>query len=76
MWVDGAPIEAKVLAKDEARAIYDAIVRRMRDPALLEYVGTDAIQANVFPIPPGDERKIEIEYSLSLIHISEPTRPY
>ena len=66
MWVDGAPIEAKVLAKDEARAIYDAIVRRMRDPALLEYVGTDAIQANVFPIPPGDERKIEIEYSYLL----------
>ena len=28
MWVDGAPIEAKVLAKDEARVIYDAIVRR------------------------------------------------
>ncbi len=63
MWVDGAPIEAKILAKDEARAIYDAIVRQLRDPALLEYVGADAIQANVFPIPPGGERKIEIEYS-------------
>jgi Ca-activated chloride channel family protein len=63
MWVDGVPIEAKILAKDKARAIYDAIVRQLRDPALLEYVGTDAIQANVFPIPPGDERKIEIEYS-------------
>lgn len=66
MWVDGQPIEAKILAKDEARAIYDAIVRQLRDPALLEYVGTDAIQANVFPIPPGDERKIEIEYSYLL----------
>jgi Ca-activated chloride channel family protein len=66
MWVDGVPIEAKILAKDEARAIYDAIVRQLRDPALLEYVGTDAIQANVFPIPPGDERKIEIEYSYLL----------
>ncbi|MFZ0544865.1 MAG: VWA domain-containing protein, partial [Candidatus Promineifilaceae bacterium] len=32
-------------------------------PALLEYVGTSAIQANVFPIPPHDERRIEIEYS-------------
>lgn len=66
MWVDDQPIEAKILAKDEARAIYDAIVRQMRDPALLEYVGADAIQANVFPIPPGDERKIEIEYSYLL----------
>jgi Ca-activated chloride channel homolog len=63
MWVDGVPIEAKILDRDEARGIYDAIVRQLRDPALLEYVGQDAIQANVFPIPPNDERKIEIEYS-------------
>jgi Ca-activated chloride channel homolog len=63
MWVDGVPIEAKILEKDEARAIYDAIVRQLRDPALLEYVGSSAIQANVFPIPPGDQRRIEIEYT-------------
>jgi len=63
MWVDGQPIEAKLLPAGEARAIYDAIVRQLRDPALLEYVGHDAIQANVFPIPPGEERLIEIEYS-------------
>ncbi len=63
MWIDGTPIEAKILGKDEARQIYDEIVRQLRDPALLEYVGTDAIQANVFPIPPHQERRIEIEYS-------------
>ncbi|WP_374687442.1 VIT domain-containing protein [Promineifilum sp.] len=63
MWVDGQPIEAKLLPAGEARAIYDAIVRQLRDPALLEYVGHDAIQANVFPIPPGEERLIEIEYT-------------
>jgi Ca-activated chloride channel family protein len=63
MWVDGVPIEAKILGRDEARHIYDEIVRQLRDPALLEYVGTSAIQANVFPIPPRDERRIEIEYS-------------
>ena len=66
MWVDGQAIEAKLLARDEARAIYDAIVRQLRDPALLEYVGQDAIQANVFPIPPGGERRIEIEYTTLL----------
>lgn len=63
MWVDGQPIEAKILEKEEAREIYDTIVRQLRDPALLEYVGTSAIQANVFPIPPHAERRIEIEYS-------------
>ncbi|MCA9978836.1 MAG: hypothetical protein KC413_23915, partial [Anaerolineales bacterium] len=49
MWVDGQPIEAKILEQAEARQIYDEIVRQLRDPALLEYVGTQAIQANVFP---------------------------
>lgn len=63
MWVDGQPIEAKILDAAEARAIYDQIVRQWRDPALLEYVGHDAIQANLFPIPAGDERRVEIEYS-------------
>ncbi len=63
MWIDGQPIEAKILEADEARKIYDEIVRQLRDPALLEYVGTSAIQANVFPIPPREERRIEIAYS-------------
>lgn len=62
MWVNGTPIEAKILPKEEARAIYDEIVRQLRDPALLEYVGSSAIQANIFPIPPHEERRIEIEY--------------
>ncbi len=78
MWVDGVPIEAKILEADEARQIYDEIVRQLRDPALLEYVGTSAIQANVFPIPGHDERLIEIEYSQvlpaenGLIHFTYP----
>ncbi|UCC50949.1 MAG: VWA domain-containing protein, partial [Anaerolineaceae bacterium] len=63
MWVNGQAIEAKILEKEEAREIYDTIVRQLRDPALLEYVGSNAIQANVFPIPPHEERRIEIEYS-------------
>ena len=66
MWVNGVPIEAKLMPAGEARAVYDAIVRQLRDPALLEYIGQDAIQANVFPIPPGEERRIEIEYTTLL----------
>jgi Ca-activated chloride channel family protein len=63
MWVNGKPIEAKILDADQARDIYDQIVRQMRDPALLEYVGAGAIQASVFPIEPFSEVKIEIEYA-------------
>ena len=63
MWVDGKAVHGQILEADEARAIYDDVVRRMKDPALLEYVGRKALKASVFPIPPGEERKIELEYS-------------
>jgi Ca-activated chloride channel family protein len=63
MWVDGTPVEGKILEAGEARRIYEDIVRRRRDPALLEYVGRSALQARIFPIPPGGSRKIELEYS-------------
>ncbi len=63
MWVDGEPIEAEILPAEEARAIYEDIVRRRRDPALLEYVGRDVVQARIFPIPPGGERRIQLEYT-------------
>ncbi len=63
MWVDGEKLEGQVLERDEARGIYEDIVRRRRDPALLEYVGRDAFQASIYPIPPGGERRVELEYS-------------
>ncbi|NLE43307.1 MAG: VWA domain-containing protein [Chloroflexi bacterium] len=63
MWVDGVAVEGQILEADKARAIYEDIVRHRRDPALLEYVGRDAIQARIFPIPPGGKRRIEIEYT-------------
>jgi Ca-activated chloride channel family protein len=62
MFVNGVAIEAKILKADEARNIYNEIVRQMRDPALLEYIGRDLLQANVFPIPPQESRQIEIQY--------------
>ena len=63
MWVDGTPVTGEILEADEARRIYNDIVSRMRDPALLEYVGRDMLKASIFPIPPGEERRIELEYS-------------
>jgi Ca-activated chloride channel family protein len=66
MVVDGQPVEARVLSADEARAIYEEIVRKMRDPALLELIGRGAIQASIFPIEPGAERLIQIRYQQAL----------
>lgn len=63
MWVDGERIEGHLYTKEEARAIYDEIVRQRMDPALLEYIGRDLFQASIFPIEPGDTRRVEIEYT-------------
>ncbi len=63
LWVDGKKVEGKVLDKNEARRIYEDIVRRQRDPALLEYVGRNAFQARIYPIPPQSEKRVEIEYA-------------
>ena len=39
MEINGKQVEAELLAADKARGIYEDIVRKLRDPALLEYAG-------------------------------------
>jgi Ca-activated chloride channel family protein len=63
MYVDGERWEGEILPREEARQIYEDIVRRRLDPALLEYVGRDTFKASIFPIEPGDERRVELTYS-------------
>jgi len=63
MYVDGKRMEGQVLDRNQARQIYEEIVRRQRDPALLEYLGRGAFQARIFPILPHTERRVEISYS-------------
>lgn len=63
MWVDGQRLEAQVLGSDEARRIYEDIVRQRRDPALLEYAGQNAFRARIYPIPAHGEKRVELEYS-------------
>ena len=63
LWMDGEPVEGRVLTREEARQIYEDIVRSMQDPALLEYVDRGAVQASIFPIPAGAESRVELEYT-------------
>jgi Ca-activated chloride channel family protein len=47
----------------QARAIYEEIVRRKRDPALIELAGHGLVRARVFPINAGETRKITLRYT-------------
>jgi Ca-activated chloride channel family protein len=61
--VDGKEISGRLLRKDEARLRYEEIVRRRRDPALLEYIGQNLFQTSVFPVAPGAESTVQIRYA-------------
>ncbi|MEK6258118.1 MAG: VIT domain-containing protein [Planctomycetota bacterium] len=61
--VDGKEFPGKLMAAKEARAVYEAIVRSNKDPALLEWMGMGLFQTSVFPVPPGAERKVVLNYN-------------
>ncbi|MEQ8316083.1 MAG: VIT and VWA domain-containing protein [Phycisphaerales bacterium] len=57
---------AKIMPADEARAIYNRIVASMRDPALLEFVGTSLVRSSVFPVPANGEQTVSMTYDHTL----------
>ena len=63
IWENGKKLVGEVRSREEARAIYDKIVRSMKDPGLLEYAGKDLFQASIFPIPAHSDKKLELTYS-------------
>ncbi|HNW94443.1 MAG TPA: VIT domain-containing protein, partial [bacterium] len=63
MWIDSQPQEATLRTAEEARQIYEDIVRRMQDPALLEYAGRNLFKARVYPVPAHGEKRIALNYS-------------
>jgi Ca-activated chloride channel homolog len=63
IWDGAVRLVGEVRPREEARRIYDEIVRRQRDPGLLEYAGLNLFQASIYPIPPRSEKKLEIKYT-------------
>ncbi|HTG44361.1 MAG TPA: VIT domain-containing protein, partial [Verrucomicrobiae bacterium] len=63
MEINGKPVEAELLAADKARGIYEDIVRKLKDPALLEYSDRDLFKVRIFPIEPHGRKKIQLSYS-------------
>lgn len=63
LMIDGKEHPAKLLNADEARRLYESIVRKNKDPALLEWMGTGMFKTSVFPVPPGATRTVSLRYS-------------
>jgi Ca-activated chloride channel family protein len=63
MEIGGKMVDAELLRAEKARQIYEDIVRKMRDPALLEYAGRDLFKVRIFPIEPRSRKPIKISYT-------------
>ena len=63
MEIDGKKVDAELLAADKARRIYEDIVRSMRDPALLEYLGQDVFRVRIFPFQPNERKRVTLSYT-------------
>ena len=63
MDIDGKQVDAELLGAGKARGIYEDIVRRMKDPALLEYAGRDLLKVHIFPIPAQGRKRLTFSYS-------------
>ena len=66
MSANGKKLSAEILEREKAREIYDGIVRKWRDPAILEFIERDLLRAQLFPIPANGEVEIELVYSQTL----------
>ena len=61
LWIGNEKVSGKVLDAKEARKIYEDIVRRRKDPGLLEYAGRGLFRARVYPVPAHGEMRIELD---------------
>jgi uncharacterized protein YegL len=63
LYINGVRTQGEVLERTQARQIYDNIVRRVRDPGLVEYVDGRIFQASIFPVPANGTQRVEIEFA-------------
>jgi Ca-activated chloride channel family protein len=60
--VNGELVSGETMNAGQARGIYESIVRAQRDPALVEWMGHGLLRARIFPINPGDEKRIVVRF--------------
>ena len=66
MYVNGQLEESAVVERMAARRIYEQLVYRRVDPALLEWAGTGRLSLRVYPIPANSDKRLVLAYTQSL----------
>jgi Ca-activated chloride channel homolog len=67
--LSGGPetLEGRLLDAEDATRIYEDIVRRLIDPALLRSLEGDLYEVRAFPVPPGEERQVSFTVTTPLL---------
>ena len=60
--IDGELVSGETMSAGEARRIYEEIVRSQRDPALVEWMGHGLLRTRIFPIAPGERKKVVVRF--------------
>lgn len=65
IFMEGREVHGEVMASARGRRIYEEIVRRKKDPGLVELVAGDApsIKTRIFPIPARGDFRVKTRYS-------------
>ncbi|MDX2093983.1 MAG: VIT domain-containing protein [Kofleriaceae bacterium] len=66
MYVDGKLTESAVVERMRARRIYEELVYRRVDPALLEWAGTGRLSLRVYPLLGNQDKRLMLAYTQSL----------
>jgi hypothetical protein len=66
MYVDGNLMEGGMAERDYARQVFETIVARRKDPALLEWVDGTTFRMRVFPLEARQEKRIILSYTQRL----------
>ncbi|HWB43199.1 MAG TPA: VIT domain-containing protein, partial [Gemmatimonadales bacterium] len=74
LWLNDEELRGEAMDADRAREIYESIVRRQKDPALLTLAGHGLVRAQVFPIQPGETRKVALRYNQLLTRQGDAVR--
>jgi Ca-activated chloride channel homolog len=60
--INGEMVSGETLRAEEARRVYEDIVRRKRDPALVEWMGYGLLRARIFPLATGEEKTVVVRF--------------
>ena len=60
--INGELVAGETYGADEARRMYEEIVRRQRDPALVEWMGLGMLRTRIFPFNPGETRRVVVRF--------------